>query len=43
MSKKYDIFISYRRVSFDIANLIAMKLTAAGYSVFVDIETLHAG
>lgn len=43
MSKRYDIFISYRRVSFDIANLIAMKLTAAGYSVFVDIETLHAG
>lgn len=30
-------------MSFDIANLIAMKLTAAGYSVFVDIETLHAG
>ena len=40
---KYDIFISYRRTSFDMANLIAMKLSAAGYRVFVDIETLRAG
>lgn len=43
MSKRYDIFISYRRTSFDMANLIAMKLSAAGYRVFVDIETLRAG
>lgn len=43
MSKKYDIFISYRRTSFDTANLIATKLSMAGYSVFLDIETLRSG
>ena len=41
--KRYDIFISYRRTSFDTANLIATKLTMSGYSVFLDIETLRSG
>ena len=41
--KKYDIFISYRRSSYDTANLIATRLTAAGYSVFFDMETLRSG
>ena len=44
MSKKqYDIFISYRRSSYDIANLIATRLKAEGYSVFFDMEALRAG
>ncbi len=41
--KPYDIFISYRRTSYDTANLIATRLKAAGYSVFFDMETLRAG
>lgn len=41
--KRYDIFISYRRSSYDTANLIATRLKAAGYSVFFDIETLRSG
>lgn len=40
---KYDIFISYRRSSYDTANLIATRLRAAGYSVFFDMETLRSG
>ena len=40
---KYDIFISYRRASFESANLIAEKLRRAGYSVFFDVETLRSG
>ena len=43
MKQKYDIFISYRRTSFDTANLIATKLSMAGYNVFIDIETLRSG
>lgn len=43
MKKRYDIFISYRRSSFDTANLIATKLSVAGYNVFIDIETLRSG
>lgn len=43
MKKKYDIFISYRRTSYDTANLIATRLKAAGYSVFFDVETLRSG
>lgn len=39
----YDIFISYRRSSFETANLIATKLTMSGYSVFFDLETLRSG
>ncbi len=39
----YDIFISYRRSSYDTANLIATRLRAAGYSVFFDMETLRSG
>lgn len=39
----YDIFISYRRSSYDLANLIATRLKAAGYNVFFDIEALRAG
>lgn len=40
---KYDIFISYRRSSYDTANLIATRLRSAGYSVFFDMETLRSG
>ncbi len=39
----YDIFISYRRSSYDSANLIATRLKAAGYSVFFDLESLRSG
>lgn len=39
----YDIFISYRRSSYETANLIATRLKAAGYSVFFDVETLRSG
>lgn len=41
--KRYDIFISYRRSSYDTANLIATRLKSAGYSVFFDLETLRSG
>ena len=41
--EKYDIFISYRRSSYETANLIATRLKAAGYSVFFDMETLRSG
>ena len=41
--KKYDIFISYRRSSYDTANLVATRLKSAGYSVFFDMETLRSG
>lgn len=43
MDKKFDVFISYRRTSYDTANLIATRLKSAGYSVFFDVETLRAG
>ena len=44
MKKKYDIFISYRRVGgFESANLIAEKLRHMGYSVFFDVESLRSG
>lgn len=41
--EKYDIFISYRRSSYDTANLVATRLKAIGYSVFFDVETLRSG
>lgn len=41
--KHYDIFISYRRSSYDTANLIATRLKSAGYSVFFDMEALRSG
>lgn len=41
--KQYDIFISYRRSSYDTANLVATRLKSAGYSVFFDMETLRSG
>lgn len=43
MKQTYDIFISYRRSSYDLANLIATRLKSAGYSVFFDIEALRSG
>ena len=43
MKYKYDIFISYRRSSYDAANLIATRLESAGYSVFFDMEKLRSG
>lgn len=42
-SKKYDIFISYRRSSYDVANLIATRLQSVGYNVFFDMEKLRSG
>ena len=39
----YDVFISYRRSSFESANLIAEKLRSMGYRVFFDVETLRSG
>ena len=42
-SRKYDIFISYRRTAYVTANLIAEKLRHAGYNVFFDVDTLTAG
>lgn len=36
--KKYDIFISYRRCSYEVAMLVASQLKSAGYSVFIDME-----
>jgi hypothetical protein len=40
----YDIFISYRRDGgFATANLIATKLSHAGYSVFFDVEEMRSG
>ena len=41
--KKYDVFISYRRSSYESANLIATRLKAAGYRVFFDLETMRSG
>lgn len=43
MGVKYDIFISYRRSGFESANLIATRLKAEGYSVFIDVESLRSG
>lgn len=40
---KYDIFVSYRRTSYDTANLIATRLRFLGYSVFFDTESLRSG
>lgn len=40
----YDIFISYRREGGDtLAQLIYDRLTARGYRVFLDIESLRSG
>lgn len=36
--KKYDIFISYRRSSYEVATLIAKHLESEGYSVFIDMK-----
>ena len=41
--QKYDIFISYRRESFNQANLICTRLKALGYRVFIDVEALNSG
>lgn len=41
--QKYDIFISYRRDSFNQANLICTRLKALGYRVFIDVEALNSG
>lgn len=40
---KYDIFICYRRESFNQANLICTRLKALGYRVFIDVEALNSG
>ncbi len=40
---KYDVFVSYRRSSFESANLIAEKMRSKGFSVFFDVETLRSG
>lgn len=41
--QRYDIFISYRRDSFNQANLICTRLKALGYRVFIDVEALNSG
>ena len=43
MKEKYDIFVSYRRSSFESANLIATRLRTEGYRVFFDVESLRGG
>lgn len=45
MTKKIDVFISYRRKGggFETANLIHDRLTQVGYKVFMDIENLRSG
>lgn len=40
---KYDVFVSYRRSSFDSVYPIVTRLRAAGYRVFFDLETLRSG
>lgn len=40
---KYEIFISYRRNAFESAQLIASSFKAAGYNVFIDVESLRSG
>jgi hypothetical protein len=43
-TQKYDIFLSYRRDGGEaMAILLRDRLTAKGYSVFLDIENLNAG
>lgn len=44
MKAHYTVFISYRRDgAFETASLIAEKLRAAGYEVFLDVESLRSG
>lgn len=44
MGRKYDVFISYRRQGGEqTARIICDRLTDAGYSVFVDVESLRSG
>lgn len=43
MAAKYDIFVSYRRSSFESAQMIATSLRAKGYKVFFDVESLRGG
>ena len=40
---KYDVFISYRRTSYESVNLIATRLKARGYRVFFDLESMRSG
>lgn len=40
---KYDVFVSYRRTSFESANLIVTRLRAKGYRVFFDLEEMRSG
>ena len=42
--KRYDIFISYRRVGgFETAQLLSDRLTKLGYRVFFDLDTMRSG
>ena len=43
MKHNYDLFISYRRSSYETANLIATRLKSAGYRVFFDLESMRSG
>lgn len=44
MTKKYDVFISYRRDGgAETAKLLRDSLTERGYSVFLDVESLRSG
>lgn len=44
MERKYDVFISYRRDGGEsTARILHDRLTAMGYSVFFDVESLRSG
>ena len=38
---KYDIFISYKRMSLPTANNLYYRLTTKGYSTFFDLEEMR--
>ena len=43
-NRRYDIFISYRRVGgFETAQLLSDRLTKLGYRVFFDLDTMRSG
>ena len=41
MNERFDIFISYKRISIETANNLYYRLTQKGYSVFFDLEEMR--
>ena len=41
MDERFDIFISYKRISIETANNLYYRLTQKGYSVFFDLEEMR--